>query len=102
MAAAEQALSTLDSLAAELSEEYTHAALQPRLDQILAHITGLRSLIEQLPDELARESDLDQRLLAAYSSGQWKTAHPDHAVTHTSDAQWRLQAALEAQKAVQA
>ena len=102
MTSAERALSALDGLAAELAAEYTHPALQGRLDQISSHITGLRSLISQLPDEHARETDLDQRLLAAYDGGQWKSGHPDHAVTHTSDAQQRLQAALDARKAVTA
>ncbi len=98
MAAAEQALSSLDTIATKLAADYARPALQPRLEQITAHITSLRSLIEQLPGEEAREAELADRLLYAYDNGHWKSTHPDHGFTHTSDAQVRLAHALEARK----
>ena len=60
----------LDKLAADLEASYGHRrAHRGRLDQITAHITNLRSLIAQLPEEELREAEHETRLLAAHDSG---------------------------------
>ena len=92
----EQALADLDRVVTDLAGEYTRPALQGRMEQITSHITGLRSLIEQLPDEELRETEYEGRLLALNDAGDF-VRHD-----HSSDAHARLRYALDARKSVSA
>jgi hypothetical protein len=93
MGVVDQALKALDQIAKDLPAEYARPAHQGRIEQITAHLAGLRSLISELPHEEMREADYAARLTDLYDSGRW-VAHE-----HSSDAHPRLMHALEARKA---
>lgn len=68
--AAAAALDFLDALPGQLAAEYTKLAHRGRLEQITAHAAGLRSLIEQLPDEADREAAYTRQILADFDAGK--------------------------------
>lgn len=92
MASVDKALSALDRLMKDLAGEYTRAAHSGRLSQIQAHVTSVKSLISQLPDEEIREADHETRLLALHDGGNFKSED------HSSDANEKLRQALRARK----
>lgn len=83
---------SLAALPDELANAYPRAAHRGRLEQIAAHVTTLRHLVAQLPDEEEREADYDNRLVESYRGGRWKQPSDPH--THNDDAAARLADAL--------
>lgn len=90
----------LDGLAEQLRAAYPRACHRGRLDQIEAHVTTLRSLIAQLPDEEAREAAYEESLLALHAAGHLRPEDkrgsivvPDHAWERLADALARKEGA---------
>ena len=94
MTSVERALAALDQIPGDLAAEYARPVLRGRMEQITAHLAGLRSLIAQLPDEEAREADYHGRLLAAHDSGMLQRDAQGHPVNFNHDARERLLHAL--------
>lgn len=98
----QEALSSLDQVVQDLTEAYPRPALAGRLEQITTHVTGLRSLIEQLPDEEMREADFGRRLLAAHDAGFLDPDRADHTQNFSHDAVERLRYEIAARQAAPA
>lgn len=82
----------LAALPDQLAKEYPRAAHRGRHEQIAAHVTMLRHLVNQLPDEEEREAEYEARLMESYRGGRWKQPSDPH--THNDDAALRLSDAL--------
>ena len=94
------ALSALDQVVKDLSAQYTRPALAGRMEQISTHVTALKSLVSQLPDEEEREAEFGQRLLAAHDAGFLNPDRADHTQNFSHDAVERLRYEISARKNV--
>ena len=89
----------LAALPGQLRAAYPRAAHRGRIEQIEAHVAGLRSLIAELPGEEEREAEYEGRLLALHASGFMKPDDKKGSV-HMPDSAWeRLEDALRRETA---
>jgi hypothetical protein len=91
---------TLAALPDQLRAAYPRAAHRGRIEQIEAHVTTLRHLVGQLPDEEEREAEYEQRLLALHGSGFMKPNDRKGSMHMPDDAWNRLEDALRRKEAV--
>jgi hypothetical protein len=77
--AAQEAADSLDHAAMILRDAYDHPHHFPRLEQVEQLITGLKGLVEGMPQEEVNREEFAGRLLKQYRDRSLPGALPQHA-----------------------